>query len=318
MDPNTGDVLACATAPRFDPNTVLDDFVRLQGDRSAPLFDRARLGLYPLGSVFKVVVALAGLESGTLSGQTEFTCTGAFTIGDKTWKCTGVHGTLRLEQAIERSCNSWFYQAGLTVGGERIRNMAIRMGLGRLTDLDLAEAAGLVPLPDSQRELINLSIGGGRLEVTPLQAARLMCVYANCGKLPRPRLDLARPVLLADLGIDPLKLRMVRWGMHDVVMGSSGTARVSGRVPGLVYAAKTGTANLGIEGLYDAWYCGFAPFRTPKIAFAAVIERTQEYGGQAAAPVIRDVFISMLNDQSLRTYLAEEPSDSVEEKGEKQ
>ena len=119
---------------------------------------------------------------------------------------------------------------------------------------------------------------------------------------------MSRPVEIQDLGINPVKLSVVRWGMRDVVMGSSGTARNTGRVPGLTYAAKTGTANLQTAGLYHAWYCGFAPFKSPKIAFAAVIGRTHESGGQAAAPLIRNVFISMQADPELRKYLLEDES----------
>jgi|GEM_PF-2899720 len=306
MDPVTGDILACATSPRYAPNTVLAEYSTQANDPNHPLFDRSRLGLYPLGSVFKVVVGLAGLDNGTLTGSTEFTCTGSFTMGNKTWRCPSVHGPLQLEQAIERSCNYYFYQAGLLVGGPHIHDMAQRLGLGRASDVDLTEAAGFVPLPSSKAELVNLSIGGGRLQVTPLQAARMMCALANQGRLPRPRLDLSRPIEVTDLGIDPVKLSVVRWGMHDVVMGNSGTARNTGRVPGLTYAAKTGTANLDTEGLYHAWYCGFAPFKTPKLAFAVVIGRTRESGGQAGAPLIRNVFVSMQADPELRKYLIED------------
>lgn len=309
MDSNTGDILACATAPRYDPNTILDDFARLQADRkAAPLFDRSLRGRFPLGSVFKVVVALAGLESRAITGSTEFTCSSVFVVEGRPWRCTRPHGTLRLEQALEQSCNVWFYQAGLAIGGRRIHDMATLMGLGMSTGVGLPEASGWVPLPSSQAELINLSIGGGNLLVTPVQATRIMCALANSGKLPRPRLDLTRPVEITHLAIDPINLKTVRWGMYDVVQGALGTARETGRVPGLEYAAKTGTANLSQANLYDAWYCGFAPFRSPRLAFAAVIERTHEYGGQAAAPLIRDVFNSMLADPQLRKYLAQDAS----------
>ena len=311
MDPRNGDILACATAPRYNPNTFFEDYAALSDEElnpMTPLVDRARLGLYPLGSVFKVVVAMAGLQDGKLTGSTEFTCMRFFTIDGYTKQCLGLHGNLRLGQALERSCNIYFYQAGLLVGGTDIHDMAEHLGLGSPTGVDLNEGEGFVPTPRSLPETLNLSIGGGRLLVTPLQAARLMCVFA-CGRLPRPRLSELQPVQVQDLGLDPVKLSVVRWGMHDVVMGNLGTARIEGCVPGLTYAAKTGTANLAIAGLYDAWYCGFAPFRNPKVAFAAVIERTQEGGGRAAAPVIRDVFASMLSDPALSRYLSEEGPD---------
>jgi penicillin-binding protein 2 len=311
LDPHTGDVLAAASFPRYDLNTVRERYGELVRDRRKLFFHRALAGAYPLGSVFKIVVAVAGIEEDILSGHTEFSCHGILFHDDRAFRCTGAHGTVELSRALERSCNVYFLQAGLLVGGERMRTWAERMGLARPTGVELTEASGEVPLCRSDGDVLNLAIGQGRLLVTPLQAARLMGCVALGGKLCACRLSTQQRIRIERVPLHPERLGAVRWGMRDVVGGRFGTARVSGRVVigeganerELVYAGKTGTAQTRRVDIYDAWFAGFAPFREPKIAFACVIESCRDGGGTAAGPVVARTFKRMLQDPATAPWL---------------
>ncbi|HUV39092.1 MAG TPA: penicillin-binding transpeptidase domain-containing protein, partial [Planctomycetota bacterium] len=211
INPHNGDVLAAASTPRYDLNNVLRDWrvLAAETNESRPLIHRAFMGGYPLGSVFKVVVAVAGLEENLLSGHTEFDCDGAFLHGDQILRCTGTHGRVEMSQAIERSCNVYFWNAGLLVGPKLIKEWAERMGLGVSAGIDLSERRGSVPLARSSGETLNLAVGQGRLVCTPLQVARMMGCIALSGKLPDSRLcatarreiapDALRPGMLVTL-----------------------------------------------------------------------------------------------------------------------
>jgi len=302
LDPATGDVLAAASSPRFDPNTVQQNFETLLDDPRKPFFHRATMGRYPVGSTFKIVVATAALEEQLISGHTEFTCHGTFAAGDRILKCTGAHGTVELTTAIEESCNVYFWNTGLLVGARRLKTWAEKMGLGARTGADLIEAEGQVPLATNRGELLNLAIGQGPIVCTPLQVARVAGCIGLSGKLAEPRFSLEKPVKVVEIDIHPERISALRWGMHDVVHGRRGTARTTGFVPELVYAAKTGTAQTQRADIYHAWYAGFAPFRTPTVAFACLIENTRAFGGAGAAPVIQRIFSRMIADEELGKY----------------
>ena len=303
FDPRTGDVLAAASAPRYDLNMIYYRYEELAKDPRHPFFHRATLGAYPLGSVFKVIVATAGLEEGVLSGHTEYTCSGSFNDAGHVRRCDGVHGTVEMGRAIEQSCNVYFWNAGLVVGGARMQSWAYAFGLGHKSGADVAEAAGRVPLPTGRADTLNLAVGQGEMLVTPLQAARLMGALALDGTLAEPRFATLKPVRIERVEIHPDRLGVIRWGMHDVVYGSQGTARSTGRVAGIEYAAKTGTAQTAHSDLFDAWFAGFAPFRDPRISFACVIENTRHHGGTDATPVVQEIFTRALADPSLATWL---------------
>jgi penicillin-binding protein 2 len=306
LDPSTGDVLAAASSPRFDPNTVQEDYGKLRVDPRMPFFPRATQGRYPVGSTFKIVVATAALEEGLINGYTEFTCHGTFPAGDRTLKCTSAHGTLELTAAIEQSCNVYFWNTGLIVGAKRLKTWAERLGLGARTGVDLSDAAGQVPLGVSRGDVLNLSIGQGAILCTPLQIARLAGCIGTAGKLAEPRFSLDKPVRVEFVDLHPDRISALRRGMHDVVEGSRGTARNTGAVEGLVYAAKTGTAQTPRADIYDSWFAGYAPFHSPAVSFACIIENTHEHGGVAAAPVVQRVFSRMMLDARLSKYFSDQ------------
>lgn len=319
VDPSTGDVLAMASSPGFDPNRFTpvlppETWRLINEDPQRPLMNRAIASRYAPGSTFKAVVALAALASGKGAPATTFSCPGYFNLGRARFACwyTYGHGALDLRHAIERSCNVYFFQLGLQTGLEPIRRAAAELGLGRATGIELeGEYAGLLPSDEWKRatfhdgwrngDTCNLSIGQGFLSVTPLQMALLTAALANGGTLYAPRLVLGSrapgaeaferrpPAPAARVDLPPEAIRFVRQGMRDVVMSPNGTGRLA-QIPETDAAGKTGTAEYGRKGsgLKLGWMICFAPFDQPRYAIALVLEEA-DTGGRTTAPIMQHV-----------------------------
>jgi penicillin-binding protein 2 len=317
MDPRNGDVLAMASAPafpidRFTGTIDRDAWLAVVRDPDHPMLNRAVQTQYAPGSVFKIVVTAAGLQEGTLTPLDRVHCGGEFHLGAwtfKDWK-EGGHGTVDLHRAIAQSCNVFFYQAGLKIGGATIAKYASAFGFGRLTGVDLqGEKPGFLPQPKVKRgrqlwqagETVNLSIGQGALLVTPLQIARFMAAVANGGVLWKPRL--VQRVERADQGIlysDPgqvmghVDLSPVVWAFLKQSLWSvvnDGGTGAAARIPGLDVAGKTGTAQMianskASRGEDHAWFAAFAPMKEPEVVVVVLVERGGK-GGQVAAPIAR-------------------------------
>jgi penicillin-binding protein 2 len=320
MDPRSGDVLAMVSTPAFE----IDQFTgtidraawqRVVQDPNFPLLNRAIQSQYAPGSVFKIVVAAAGLQEGTLTPGDQTYCNGEFQLGGHTfkdWK-EGGHGTVDTYRAIAQSCNVFFYQAGLKIGGPVIARYARAFGFGEATGIALqSEKLGLIPQPSMRRErrgwsageTVNMSIGQGAVLVTPMQVARFMSAVANGGVLWRPRLvqRVERPekgVVYSDAGqvnahveLSPFVWEFLRRGLWAVVNdGGTGTAS---RIPGLEIAGKTGTAQTIAKskaslGQDHAWFAAFAPAKDPEVVVVVLVERGGK-GGQVAAPIARRIF----------------------------
>ena len=314
VDPRNGEVLALASSPTFDPN----DFVpvmssgiwrRLNEDPGLPLFNRAVMGRYAPGSTFKPVTAIAALQHTGFNPEATYTCEGAFELGTMRLRCwnTYGHGELALRKAIEQSCNSYFCHLGYSIGYDAIYAEAHKVGLGERTGIDLpAETCGLLPtmewkeknLKDKWRpgDTCHISIGQGLLVTTPLQMAVLASVFANGGTLYRPYLARreGRPEKVREMGWPQAAIGLVRSGMHDVA--TSGTGRRV-RVRGTEVAAKTGTAELDVDGVRrkNTWVTAFAPFDRPTVAVAIIVENG-ESGGLTVAPMIHDVLASVFGE----------------------
>jgi penicillin-binding protein 2 len=312
MDPRTGEVLALASHPAFDPNIfVRPDTSRerlaLLDDRiGRPMSNKAISGLYPPGSVFKVVIASAALETGRIARQTSFICSGSFKLGRTSfdcWKDTG-HGAQNVVAALMNSCNVFFYNTGRALGVDTIEAYAKIFGFGHPTLIDLPdEVGGIVPgrAWKSSRfregwfdgETINYSIGQGYLLVTPVQVLDMTAVMANGGSLVRPHVVKkigGRDVALAKprkTGISEGTIRIVREGLLAAVNGETGTARRAAP-DGVAVAGKTGTAQTS-RGRTHAWFSGFAPFDDPRICVVVMIEHGG-HGGVEAAGIARGVF----------------------------
>ena len=243
-------------------------------------------------------------------------CSGEFHLGAwtfKDWK-EGGHGTLDLHRALAQSCNIFFYQAGLKIGGAALARYATAFGLGQPTGIALpGDKPGLIPEPPGRRErkgrswsagdVVNMSIGQGALLVTPMQVARMMAAVANGGVLWKPRLvqRIERPdrgVLWQDGGqvnghveLSPVVWAFLRASLWSAV--NEGGTGAAARIPGLDVAGKTGTAQTiakskASSGQDHAWFASFAPVRDPEVVVVVLVERGGK-GGQVAAPIAKKI-----------------------------
>lgn len=321
LDPRTGEVLAISSIPAYDPNQFTagighDLWRQLTSDPAKPLIDRAIQGQYAPGSTFKIVMAVAALEEKVISPTTKIFCPGSARLYNKVFACNrrGGHGWVNVRQALQHSCNVFFYKVGVQLEIERIARWAKRFGLGRPTGIDLPhEAGGLVPSPEwKQRvlgapwyagETVSVAIGQGALMTTPLQLARLVAAVAGDGQLVQPHMvravgDTPEPLPgTTPLGISQSTLDVVRAGLEDVVAGGTG-ARA--RLDGIRVAGKTGSAQV-VSRLHargevvprelraHGWFVAYAPAEDPEIALAVLVEHGG--GGGAAAAVARRILL---------------------------
>ncbi len=332
IDPKSGEILAMASWPTFDPNVFVPyvtqaDFDVLNDDPAVPLYPRAFRSAYPPGSTFKTFVGLAALETGKIKPSSEFGCPTALSVGNfvfRNWKKTGA-GSLNFVEALTQSCNTWFYQVGIKIGSEPIIDWSTRLGFGQRTGIPLkAEGAGNIPTDEymlrvHNRKILNgdvanMSIGQGDILITPLQMAQAMGVLADNGKFHQTRLvkqiqSLDNTVvaaypdrLRAELPISDEIMEQLREAMVDVTESGNGTAHRA-QVDGIHVAGKTGTAQWGPKDNQKtaAWFAGFAPADDPQYAFAAVYEGTPGddsiHGGSHAAPLIGKTLKQVFNQK---------------------
>lgn len=315
MDPNNGEILALLSQPGFDPNLFADgisvaDWEQITGDPRRPMHDRAIAAQYAPGSIFKVMMATAGLAEGVITPSTTVYCPGhAFHYKRRRlcWK-RGGHGHVAVREAVAKSCNVFFYQLGKELGIDKIHEYGLKFGLGHRTGVDVpGEETGILPSPEWKRrqlreiwypgDTISVAIGQGYLTVTPLQMATMISVVASGGLRVTPHLIRNEELHSTDLGIDSQALNLVRDGMADAV--SLGTA-TRAALKGISVAGKTGTAQvhsksaetdsdkLRKEYRSHAWFVGYAPTENPQIAFAVIVEHGG-HGGSSAAPIARSV-----------------------------
>ena len=332
VDPNSGDVLALASWPTFDPNAFIpsissEKFKALQDDPNIPLLPRAFRSAYPPGSTFKIAVGIAALESGAVSPQDLYQCVPAIQIGNVTfhnWKKED-RGALNFVQALTQSCDTWFYQVGIKTGADPIIDWALKLGFGAKCGIPLrGEAEGRVPNDQYMKtthgrkllngDIANMSIGQGDLLVTPLQMAEAVAVVANGGTVYQARL--VQQVQTFDnqivsayqvrakrtLEVSPETLDQVRTGMIAVVNGAGGTAHEAS-LDSVEVAGKTGTAQWGPKNKERtaAWFTGFLPADKPQFAFAALYEGDvgkKSHGGTVAAPLIADIFKQLYKSET--------------------
>lgn len=350
LDPHTGDILALASWPTFNPNAFIpkistEDFQALNEDKNLPLLPRAFGSAYPPGSVYKCFVGLAALTSGKVSPEDEFSCPPALSVGNLTfrnWKKTH-GGMLNFADALTQSCNTWFYQVGLRIGAQPIIDASHHLGLGAKTGIPLGgEVAGRIPTNEYMQkahgrnllngDVANLSIGQGDTEVTPLQMAQAMAALGNGGTLYQTRLvqqvqGIDGQIVTAynirakgTVPIDAKAMKALRRGMIQVVSSRSGTAGRAA-VPGFEMAGKTGTAQWGPKNKERtaAWFAGFVPADEPKYAFAAVYEgdanNDDVHGGTQAAPLIGNVMRELFKNEKRETAAEKKKRKAQQEAG---
>lgn len=330
MDPQTGEILALASYPTFDPNKFIDRFtpeewLDLINSSEFPLENRAIRGQYAPGSIFKLVIDLGALELGLVDEETVFTCKGEIEIYNEPFKCwvEKGHGEMNLIQGIRNSCNIYHYQVAKKMGIDEISRYAKMLGFGAITGIDLpGEKTGLVPNPQWKREVrkerwqagetISVGIGQGPLMVTPLQVALYTSIIANRGRKVTPHLlnsqSLAGKRVFSEkdaVDIELSTFETVIQGMWEVVnKGGTGWAA---NVKGFDICGKTGSTQListekdkkktveeeeeEEETKTHSWFTGFAPRDNPKIVVTVIIEYGG-MGGATAAPLARKLFNS--------------------------
>ena len=317
LDPRDGDVLAMVSTPAFALDQFTgtidrDAWVQLIRNPAHPMLNRTVQSQYAPGSVFKIVVAAAGLQETTLTPMDHIFCDGQFHLGNRTfgdWK-EGGHGTVDLHHAIVESCNVYFYQAGLRIGMDTIARYAHAFGFGTSTGIDLpGEKPGFIPASRRGRrpaflgDTANMAIGQGAVLATPIQVARMMAAVANGGVFFKPRL--VQRVLRADgrvlysdpgrvnghVELSPMVWAFLRQSLLDVVNEGTG---VAAHIPGIEIAGKTGTAQLvanskAERGQDNAWFAAFAPAHDPQYVVVVMIEHGGK-GGEVAAPIARAIY----------------------------
>lgn len=331
MDVRTGDVLAMASYPWFDPNEYIprvsnERHQSLVNDPAKPMYGRAFQAAYPPASTFKISAALAMLEARSIDETTLYNCPTAFTIGNHiahNWN-EDPEGMMNVVGAITRSCNTWFYQAAIDTGSAHITTMGQKLGLGAKTGIPLhEEAQGIMPTNEWYRknfgwqimdgDLASISIGQGAVEATPLQVCQMMAAVGNREHFNYARLVLqiqdyanriveSYPVNSKYLNISQRSLSIVHQGMHDVVNAGNGTA---GRVrhDRIKMSGKTGTGQWKPNLKQNvAWFAGFAPAEFPVYAYAALYEGDpgeKVSGGRLAGPIVGEYFKEFLDEDRL-------------------
>jgi penicillin-binding protein 2 len=336
IDVTNGDVMAIASAPSYDPNLFVRgisgaDYRALTEDDHRPLADKTVQGLYPPGSTYKMVTALAALEAGILGPNDTEYCPGHLEVSGRKfhcWKRAG-HGTVNLAKSLEQSCDVFYYELALKVGIEKMSEMAQRLGIGVRHDLPMsAVREGVAPTKAWKQDSygkewlvgdsINASIGQGYVLASPLQLAVMTARIAS-GKAVAPRLvravdgtELPLPEA-PGLGLSPEGLEQVRRGMYQVVNAATGTARGS-QIAAKEWkmAGKTGTSQVrnitaaerarGVISNDDlpwnrrdhALFVCYAPYDAPRYAVSVVVEHGGG-GSTAAAPIARDILLFALN-----------------------
>lgn len=317
VDCHTGGVLALVSKPDFDPEIFtkpvpIEVWRSLVNDPRKPLYDRMVQSLYPPGSTYKLVLVAAALETGSIKPNWKAFCPGYTWMGRRRFDCWNIngHGESDLFQAIEQSCNVYFYKLGLKVGLDHWAHFSRIFLFDKPTGIDLInERAGLVPdraYLDRQfgkdqwpKGLIfNLAIGQGDLLVSPLQMARLAMIIANEGVyrqfhilnyLEDPLTKTKKPAQVDSVrivGVSAETFKIIKQGMYRVCNGDRGTGRAA-NYRDITVAGKTGTAQ-NPHGDDHAWFIGFAPFEAPQIAFCIFVENGGS-GGRNAAPIAREI-----------------------------
>ena len=345
IDCESGDLLACASAPSFDPNLFVrgisvSDYRALLDNKYRPLPNKAVQGIYPPGSTFKMVTALAALEDGQVDPNETVYCPGHLEVSNRRfhcWKRAG-HGNVDLEQSLRESCDVYYYDLALRVGIEKISDMARRLGLGVAHDLPLTSvAAGLTPTKDWKLinrgeqwvigDSVNAAIGQGFVLASPLQLA-VMTARLATGRSVTPRLlksisGVEQPTGHGEpMGLNENHLRQIRQAMYSVSNNRRGTAYGSRIIEDAFrMAGKTGTSQVRnittaerARGVYrnedlpwerrdHALYVNYAPFEAPKFAVAVIVEHGGG-GSTVAAPIARDITLQALygKDPPLAAY----------------
>lgn len=329
MEVKTGRMLVLASNPvlpldQFTGGISHKNWNALLENTKHPLINKVVQAMYPPGSTYKMMTAMAGLSSGVIDPDTVFYCPGYYSFGNRRYHCwkRGGHGAVNLKRAISESCDVYFYQVGLRVGVDKLAVMANKFGLGHSSGIEMEhEKSGLTPTKEWKKkkykkkwqdgETLSVAIGQGFNLVTPLQVCLMTATIANNGKQFLPQiiekvtdpdgkiLEQFEPVVAQELQSEKRFLAEIRAGMEEVVQGQHGTARTV-KIKGLTIGGKTGTAQVVRLKQYQhlqeedipykyrdhAWFTCYAPAEDPEIAITVLVEHGL-HGGSGAGPVAR-------------------------------
>ena len=321
MNPRTGAILAMASVPGYNQTLAANDpayrnALYANHSLNPPLVNQATQGVYPTGSTFKPIVAEAALSMGLITPTTPLLCSGSFTIGGVTFHNVeaGVYSSMSLPTALAESCDTWFYRLGdrffLQNGARRegIQQWAKKLGLGSATGLDVpGESSGLVPTaawlkktynqPWYEGQTINLSIGQGYLQVTPLQLAVAYSALANGGTVVTPHVAGA---IVRGSSVKPIEFKpqrkvkltdvsAIRDGLFQAAHSPHGTSASLFATFPIPVAGKTGTAESGAGRSDHSWYASWAPANNPKIVVVVLIAHGG-FGAEAAGPAAKEIY----------------------------
>lgn len=333
LNVRTGEILALVSTPSFNPNLFTNGISykhwnELLNNERTPLVNKAVSGQYSPGSTFKVVVALAALESGVIDINTRFFCSGGLDVGNirfHCWKHSG-HGSLNVIEALKHSCDIFFYETAMKVGIDKINEMATKLGMGQKLNIGLDnEKSGLIPTRAwkkarygtswSYGDAANAGIGQGYVLVTPLQMATALARIVNGGYAVQPTFIKPTEEELAKikrLDISTRNIEIVKRGMFEVVNGAGGTAgRARFNINGAMMGGKTGTTQVRRISMKErtagirkdevlpwrlrnhALFIGFAPVDNPKYAVSVVVEHGSS-GSGVAAPIASKILQTAL------------------------
>lgn len=320
IEPKTGEVLALVSAPDYDLEqfsyvTSREFLQELYNNPDKPSFNRATMSVKPPGSTFKILAAIAALDMGLITPSTTYYCGGGFTFG-RFFKCHGSHGSINVIHAIEKSCNTFFYNLIYKIGLNKWKEYAMKFGFAKKTGIDIGEeVAGFIPDDNYYKKIYgenwprsimaSLGIGQGEVSVTPLQLAQYTALIANDGNSFQPHVvkgyfdektNKIVPFKFPEIktGIRKEIFDIVKEGMELVVNGA-GTA-TSIRMQDIKIAGKTGTAQ-NPHGKDHAYFICYAPADNPKIAIAVVVENVG-FGATYAAPIAKKLIETYLKKQS--------------------
>ncbi|HEY1751937.1 MAG TPA: penicillin-binding protein 2 [Caulobacteraceae bacterium] len=348
MDCRTGDVLCMLSAPSFDANRFVKgltgpEYRELADYDRKPLINKTVNATYPPGSTFKTMVALTALEMG-IPPDTKYTCNKVWFWGGRPWHCDEAHGTLDMKGGIAHSCDIYFYQLALRIGGpDPVAKTATTMGLGQLYNIGIpSQRAGLIPTTAYKRrafpkdpvwhpgETPSMGIGQGYVNVNPLQLCVMCSRIANGKQALYPRLvrsiggvEQPPPGAVTPLPWKPEHMEFLHQAMIDVTtFGTAGGAAADLNLGPIKMAGKTGTAQShgynggvgahGAEGAWSqrdhAWFIAFAPADDPRYAMAVLTEHGG-FGAGASAPKAREIMrVALLKDPAVRDRIVQQPA----------
>ncbi|KNF09515.1 penicillin-binding protein A [Gottschalkia purinilytica] len=304
MNPKTGEVYAMASNPTFNPSTMKQNWESIVESQDSPLLNRATMGLYAPGSIFKVITATGALENTDIKNK--YNCEGSINLGGfvlNDYQKKG-HGKLTIEQALTKSCNTSFAQIGLQLGQDRLKEVAEKYMLNKEIPFDLQVSKSTFSTKSMDKAELGLtSIGQGKTLVTPLNMAMVASAIANEGQMVKP--ILVKEVQSKDGEVikenftevlSEVTSNTVAEEIKDMMVNvvKEGTGK-SAKIRNVEVAGKTGTAE-NQTGKSHAWFIGFAPADDPEVAVAVILENEGSTGGKSAAPIARNMIISALNN----------------------